>query len=354
MLHTHTGYMPPKQLRELAKIYARIDQATSGRFAAKETRKQLQELRISELPFSINVKEEISRARDLINKYFKYTGGSKTVVHLGDLLVDRGVCDEIMLALLNKIKAQAGERFVILASNHGTFLEDIGYEKPDTNYYDQTRSARVSAKLDPDYIPKLGDFLAEKTQLFYFDKRTKTFFTHCPITRKNLEEFVKQANEVMADPTKYGLNPGQFNFGRLEIPPNNDPKQMSPEEMSRFVEEISQFVERANEYYKAVMSWFFENCRNFKDFDRKRHSLPVKSLTAVLDTRIRLSNQGDNPAKPFNVTMVHGHDGRGNYNKVRDVYNLNGEGGKLPAYRDRGYWIHKGSQMFKDLYIYTN
>jgi len=250
-----------------------------------------------------------------------------------------------MLALLKKIKAQAGKRFVILASNHGTFLEDLGYEKPDSDYYNQTRSARVGLTCNPNYIRDLGRFLVENTQLFYFDRRTNTFFTHCPITREDLGKFVDQANKVIADPAKYGLDPNKFNFGSLEIPQNDDP------------EKISQFVERANQYYTAVMSWFFDfedlsQSPDFKDFNKKRDLLQVESLTAVVGTRIRLRNQGDNPAKPFNVTMVHGHDGTGNYSEVNDVYNLNGNGGKQPAYQDVGYERHKRS--VEDLYIYTN
>jgi len=347
MLHTGIGYMQPDKLQELAKIYESIDQETSG-VLTPETVEKLGKTSIAPC---INP-DKIRRACELIDKHFEYTGGSKTFVHLGDLLVDRGACDHLMLALLNKIKAQAGERFVILASNHGPFLDKIEHDKK------QTRSAYVSSKFDSDYIPKLGDFLVKNTQLFYFDKRTNTFFTHCPIIREDLEEFVKQANEVIANPTKYGLNPGQFNFGRLEIPPNNDPKKMSPEEMSRFAEEISQFVENANKYYKAVMSWFFEGCRNFEDFDRKRGLLPVKSLTAVVGTDIRFSyyiesSLGKPFTKPFNVTMVHGHNEIGSYIEVCDVYNLNSDAGKRPAYRDAGYSRHKTSRsIYEKLYIF--
>ena len=249
------------------------------------------------------------------------------------------------MALLKKIKARAGEKFVILASNHGPFLEDLGYK--NLNYYDQTRSARVSLKFDRDYIPKLGDFLVKNTRLFYFDKGTNTFFTHCPITREDLGKFVDQANKVIADPTKYGLDPSQFNFGPLEIPQNDDP------------EKISQFVESANQYYKAVISWFFEGCQNFKDFDSKRDLLPVQSLTAVIGTDIRFSyyingNLGKPVTKPFNVTMVHGHDDIGSYSEVCDVYDLNSEAGKRPAYQDVGYSLHKTSRSIyeKNLYIF--
>ena len=373
MLHTGIGYMPPDKLRELAEIYERIDRATST-FVTNETIQKMKEQGIS-LEVHIDPYDILGRARDLINKHFKYTGGSKTFVHLGDTFGDRGPCDHFMLALLKKIKAQAeqaGGKFVILASNHGTFLEDLGYEKPDTDYYDQTRSARVSAKLDPNYIEKLGDFLAKNTQLFYFDERTNTFFTHCPITRENLKDFVERANEVIKNSGKYGLNFSQFNFKQLEIPQNDDPK------------EISQFVENANQYYKAVMSWFFDfkdlsqspdfeesnNKRylvvpvesffnylsqslDFEEFNKKRYLPPVESLKAVVGTGIRFCyNIDSNLAKPFDVTMVHGHDGRGNYSKVNDVYDLNSEAGKLPAYRDVGYSPHK--VFVEDLYIYTN
>jgi hypothetical protein len=183
--------------------------------------------------------------------------------------------------------------------------------------------------------------------LFYFDKGTNTFFTHCPITREDLGKFVDQANKVIADPTKYGLDPSQFNFGPLEIPQNDDP------------EKISQFVERANQYYTAVISWFFEGCRNFEDFDSKRDLLPVQSLTAVVGTDIRFSyyingNLGKPVTKPFNVTMVHGHDDIGSYSEVYDVYDLNSEAGKRPAYQDVGYSLHKTSRSIyeKNLYIF--
>ena len=344
MLHTGIGYMPPDKLRRLAEIYARIDQETSISFTREVTEEESQEVAMSEL---IKL-DEIREACELIHKYFEYTGGSKTFVHLGDVFGDRGACDEIMLALLKEIKAQAeqaGGEFVILASNHGTFLEDIGYEELDFDFYNQTRSARVGITCNRNYIRDLGRFLVENTQLFYFDRRTNTFFTHCPITREDLGKFVDQANKVIADPTKYGLDPSQFNFGPLEIPQNDDP------------EKISQFVERANQYYTAVMSWFFDfedlsQSPDFKDFNKKRDLLQVESLTAVVGTRIRLRNQGDNPAKPFNVTMVHGHDDEGKYNEVRDVYNLNNYAGQLSAYRDVGYERHKRSEQ--NLYIYTN
>ena len=294
MLQTGIGYMPPDKLQELAKIYAIIDQKTSN-IVTWETELKLQELERQGIPrprSSLDVEEEVSKACELINEYFEYTG-SPEVIHLGDLLADRGACDEIMLALLRKIKAKAGKRFVILASNHGPFLEDLGYEIP--YYFDQTRSAIVGITCNPNYIRDLGRFLVDNTQLFYFDKRTNTFFTHCPITREHLKEFVKQANEVIADHTNYKLDRSQFNLRPLEIPQNDDP------------EKISQFVEDANEYYKAVMSWFFDfkdlsQSPDFKDFNEKRDLLPVKSLTAVVGTNIRLRDQGNNPAKPFNVT----------------------------------------------------
>jgi len=342
MLHTRTGYMPPDKLRKLAEIYERIDRATSNH-VSPDKKEKLEKKGIFRIPVSVDG-NDISEACKLIDEYFEYTGGSKTVVHLGDLFSDRGPCDHLILALLKKIKARAGEKFVILASNHGPFLEDLGYK--NLNYYDQTRSARVSLKFDPDYIPKLGDFLVKNTQLFYFDKGTNTFFTHCPITREDLGKFVDQANKVIADPTKYGLDPSQFNFGPLEIPQNDDP------------EKISQFVERANQYYTAVISWFFEGCRNFEDFDSKRGLLPVKSLTAVVGTDIRFSyyingNLGKPVTKPFNVTMVHGHDDIGSYSEVCDVYDLNSEAGKRPAYQDVGYSLHKTSRsIYEKLYIF--
>jgi len=370
MLHTGIGYMPPDKLRRLAEIYAKVDQETSG-FVTNDTEKKLQEQGISTLSVPIDV-NEISEACKLIDEYFEYTGGSKTFVHLGDLFAGYGACDHFMLALLNKIKAQAeqaGGECVILASDHGTFLVL-------ENYYNGARSAHVSAKLDPNYVRKLGDFLVKNTQLFYFDKRTNTFFTHCPIDREKLKEFVEKANkviaDVIADPTKYGLDPNKFNLRPLEIPQNNDP------------EKISQFVESANQYYKAVMSWFFDfkdlsqspdfeesnNKRylvvpvesffnylsqslDFEEFNKKRYLPPVESLKAVVGTGIRFCyNIDSNLAKPFDVTMVHGHNGIGNYSEVNDVYNLNGEAGKLPAYRDVGYSPHK--VFVEDLYIYTN
>ena len=335
MLHTGIGYMQPDKLQELAKIYESIDQETSG-VLTPETVEKLGKTSIAPC---INP-DKIRRACELIDKHFEYTGGSKTFVHLGDLLVDRGACDHLMLALLNKIKAQAGERFVILASNHGPFLDKLEHDK------EQTRSAYVSSKFDSDYIPKLGDFLVKNTQLFYFDERTNTFFTHCPIIREDLEKFVKQANEVIADHTNYKLDRSQFNLRPLEIPQNDDP------------EKISQFVKHANQYYKAVISWFFEGCRNFEDFDRKRGLLPVKSLTAVVGTNIRFSyyiesSLGKPFTKPFNVTMVHGHNEIGSYIEVCDVYNLNGDAGKRPAYRDAGYSRHKTSRsIYEKLYIF--
>ena len=332
MLHTRTGYMPPDKLRRLAEIYARIDQETSNA-GTEDTIAKFAQLGIPQLPIFKDVNNEIREACKLIDEYFEYTG-SPEVIHLGDLLVDRGACDDIMLALLKKIKEQAGEKFVILASNHGPFLDKIEHD------YDQTRSAHVSLYLSPNYIENLGRFLVDNTQLFYFDKRTNTFFTHCPITREHLKEFVKQANQVIADPAKYGLDPNKFNFEPLEIPQSDDP------------EKISQFVKSANQYYKAVMSWFFTGCRNFEDFDSKRGFLPVKSLRAVVGTNIRLRDQENNPAKPFNVTMVHGHDKEGNYNEVRDVYNLNNKAGMFGAPWDIGYETRK--RNVKNLYIYTN
>jgi hypothetical protein len=357
-------------LQELAEIYAKLDQETSG-FVTNDTEKELQEQGISTLSVPIDV-NEISEACELIDEHFEYTGGSKTFILLGDLFAGYGACDHVMLALLNEIKAQAeqaGGECVILASDHGTFLKLL------ENYYNGTRSAHVSAKLDPNYIRKLGEFLVENTQLFYFDERTNTFFTHYPITRKDLEEFVNQANkviaDVIADPTKYELDPSQFNFGPLEIPQNDDPK------------EISQFVKRANQYYKAVMSWFFKDLSqspdfeesnnkrylvvpvesffnylsqspDFEEFNKKRYLPPVESLTAVVvGTGIRFRHNNSSLVKPFNVTMVHGHE-EGKYNEVRDVYNLNNKAGKLPAYRDVGYSIYKKIVLFKDLYIYTN
>jgi|GEM_PF-4859456 len=345
MLRTGIGYMPLEKLQRLAEIYAKIDRATSNSFRREVTEEEWQPVEFSKL---INL-DEIKEACELIDKYFKYTGGSKTFIHLGDLFADRGVCDEIMLALLNAIKKQAGEELIILASNHGTFLEDLGYEYhgdddyKDAEYYMQTRSARVGLVCNPDYIRKLGEFLENNTQLFHFDKRTNTFFTHCPITRTNLEEFVRKANQVIENPGQYGLDRNKFNFRPLEIPQNNDP------------EEISKFVEHANQYYKAVMSWFFEGCQDFKGFDSKRGTLPVQSLIAVVGTEIRFSDYGvrlDKDKKPFNVTMVHGHEGTGFYNKIdNEVYNLNGTGGKSPAFVDVGYLPFINKQKSQDLYI---
>jgi len=182
--------------------------------------------------------------------------------------------------------------------------------------------------------------------LFYFDKRTNTFFTHCPITRENLKDFVEKANQVIANLGQYGLDPRLHDLEPLEIPQNDDP------------EKISQFVERANQYYKVVISWFTWGCRNFEDFDRKRGLLPVESLRAVLDTDIRFRYDiNSNLVKPFNVTMVHGHNHQGNYSEVNDVYDLNNYAGQLPAHTKFGYWPQKlvESTFFsKDLYIYTN
>lgn len=115
--------------------------------------------------FFIKQKKQII---DLV-KEVKWTGGERELVLLGDLIFDRGLCDDITLALVAELRTKAeaaGGRVEIMASNHdleGFFQESAGWDLSHL-------TSRMNKKVYEDYCRQL--------KLCHFDEEKKVFFTH--------------------------------------------------------------------------------------------------------------------------------------------------------------------------------
>lgn len=143
----------------------------------------------------LDIKKLAQVERDLrrVVSTFRWTGGDRQLILMGDLLSDRGPLDSITMAIIRKLRNQAPDQITHLASNHDhNVLWKLMTDSMTTIPEQSTSMDRAIETADKNndldnLICRYFDHLSD-SKLLYLDEKSKTLYAHAPISMKQLRD----------------------------------------------------------------------------------------------------------------------------------------------------------------------
>jgi hypothetical protein len=182
-----------------------------------------------------------------------WTGESRSINLVGDVICDRGVDDSITLQILKEISVQAEKQgnhnpFEVVISNHDmrylTAPEELGYNGIDYPSY-----GNMFLTKSKEWVKEQMEWYFSQMKMFDYDKSSDTFISHTALE-------VRDENGKITE------------FGQLKILLGYDPDANV---------NAKEFVEKANSYLKKIISIEFSN---HKKFDPAIENM-IKSLAKI-------------------------------------------------------------------------
>jgi hypothetical protein len=249
----------------------------------------------------------------------------KVITILGDEICDRSIGDDGAMMKIIKNLRQKGLKIKIIASNHlihGLFLaqNDLSmiYKKSDDSGRSQSATGLQAVfRLGSEKYKEMLLEYIEEVDMFRYDSVNKVFYTHAPITPKQIQELL----DILKQERKLNRNINYEDIG--------EGKKLS----------ILDFTELTNQYFKEV-------CKSYLQGKSTENYQNLNDLYNIVSTR---SDYQDTQTIPFfgqDVKIVHGHDSSSKKSSQSglDVFNLDNESQKGASQSE--YNTHLESSYF--------
>lgn len=276
-------------------------------------------------PEIINTVQELQQNLKKLISTFKWTGGNRQLILIGDVLADRGPLDSLTLTIVDQLtevnsktkEEKHPERLIRIASNHDhDALRYLSGLQPASAILELTASyyralqlaiknpdAQEADKLFEQYARYLG-----ASELMHYNSETGSLYTHAPVSKK----IINDLSQALA--AKNRLSRSKWSF--LDVVKE---------------EQFSEFVKDMNQAYQTYVRDYFSKYAKPNTFARNHQALETR-LQNFLWTR-EPSNLLRKNQFHYIKTRIHGHD----------------SGRKQPCNIERGATIHPNDYVVVNL-----